>query len=361
VHLERCEKLEAFPPNNRQPIDYARPGAEHPPQTRVQVHRVENGMRFVDPPLAGSRLGHRIIVQLVVQIAASVGVLLLIVAGWRLSFQILFTVVSVGAVINTWLSLRYWRCSALYPTVIDIATDAMIVTQPTRKRIVIPFRDLADIRASRPRLMLGLPRRTSFLVIAAEGRKLRLLRYRDYVEISWLARQLRIATGRTADHPGEPPVQVGADAQEPGHSDKVWSGQLPPWTEAGRLEDEVVNKASIRQTLSREYNNLGCGATACLFLVVILGMFVICFGADGLVICLQFGMDAYFHKGLRRVPHRGFFVLNNGQTVALQYQVLFFAIYIVGMALWATLALCITIGVKNFLIGPRAGEKREHH
>jgi hypothetical protein len=222
--------------------------------------------------------------------------------------------VSAVVAISLWHSSRWWIQSRRHPSIIEIASNLFVLTLPTGRKISMPMSEVNDVHASKPWHMIGMKGRTSSLVIFAWGRRFRLLRYRDYIEVRWLARQIRAAMGRAEDHPSEPLVRVGIDQQEVGDPQIAWSGPLPAVTDA--LQAAVPKSKFLGQTLSREYDNLGCAPGILLLLSVVIGADIILHLLDVLIICLQFGIDAYFRKGLRPIPHRGFFNLNNGQMAA---------------------------------------------
>lgn len=99
-----------------------------------------------------------------------------------------------------------------------------------------------------------------------------------------------------------------------------------------------------RSLMIREYNELGCALFGLVLLVWFLGIVLITKAIDAFVICMQFGLDAYAHHGLRPVPHRGFFQLNNGQTIAARFQILFVFLFFILMPIWMfATVLCAVI------------------
>lgn len=323
-------------------LDYARLGLEHPPRTRVVVQRAPQGLRFIDPPLAGTRLRQRILLRLASQTIVILIVMPVFFMGWRLSrVGVLIGVIAVTWY-NGWFLLRYWRHSGRYPTVIDITPTALAVTLPGRKRIFMPFSELTDIRASRPRRQLGVQGRVSSLLISTGGRTFWLLRYRDYAEVRWLARQLRLSVGRTAEHPSEPVVRIDADTQEIQESESDWAGPLPampqPDDDAG-----TRTRRTFGQIVSHEYDHLGCAAGLCLYLSIVVGAFFIGRLVGDLMIRLQFGANAYFQQGLRFVPHHEP-LLTNGQRLGPLYRVLSAVLSGIGIITWMAVALPIAFG-----------------
>ena len=292
-------------------LSYARAGTDQPPKTRVQVNNVRDRVRFIDPPLATSRLGRRILIRMALQLALLVVFLVPFCVVWHFSGLGAVAFISVVALITIWSYMRYWFLSSRYPTIIEASSKSVIVILPTRRRIEIPLTELGDIHASRPRRMIGVRGRTSSLIISAFGRKFWLLRYRDYIEVRWLARELRVAAGRSADHPAEPAVRIAADAQEMSEAEKSWSGSVPQVKDVRRSRW----KNALRETISREYDKLGGAPFLCLALSVVIGMMIIANVNSILVLCISYGSDAYFKNGLRFVPHRGF-LLTNGRTIA---------------------------------------------
>jgi hypothetical protein len=348
--------LKEVQPTNGQAINYARPGTALPPQTRVQVRHDGDRIEYIDPPLAKGIFRRRLLMQMALLISFAAAVLAPVCLRWHLSFVGSIVFVSALCGIKVFPELRWWRQASRYPTVIEIASKALIVTLPSRKRVSIPFDELDDTRASKPRRMLGVRGRTSSLVIVAWGRRFRLLRYRDYIEVRWLARQIRVATGRPIDHPGEPAVQIVADQQETGEPQDAWSGPLPPASAGKHAQDHKMNR--LRQTFWRDYNQLGCAASIFLLLSVVIGVRAILHLLDELVICLQFGSAAYFRDGLRPTPHRGFFNLSNGQAIAGQYKLLFSALFFIIAPLWMAIALLAAIGWNRLAIAFREWRQR---
>lgn len=332
--------MSAFVQNGATVIDYARAGLEQPPRTRIMVQRGPQGIRFIDPPLAGTPFTRRLLVRLAFQTVIILTVMPVFFMVWHFSRAgILIGVLGVAAY-NGWFLFRYSRHAGRYPTVIDITPSAMAMTLPSGERIFLLIAEIADIHASRPRRQLGVRGRVSSLIISAWGRKFWLLRCRDYVEVRWLARQLRLCVGKAADHPGEP-APLAADTQEHWEPERVWSGPLPPMPQSG--EAARCRTRRWRQILSREYNQLGCLAGIFMFASMLIGSIVTTQFVDALMICLEFGRDAYFKRGLRTIPHHGFFQLNNGQVIAGQYQALFFVTCLVGTVIWMSATLFVAI------------------
>jgi hypothetical protein len=327
---------------NGQAINYARPGTALPPQTRVQVRHDGDRIEYIDPPLAKGIFRRRLLMQMALLISFSAAVLASACLRWHLSFVGSIVFVSALCGIKVLPELRWWRQAIRYPTVIEISARTLALTLPSGKCVSIPFDEVDDIRASKPRRMLGVRGRVSSLVIVAWGRRFRSLWYRDYIEVRWLARHIRIATGRAVDHPGEPAVQIAADEQEVGETHGTWSGPLPPAKPGKRTQDRKMNR--LGRTLSREYDQFGCAPNVFLLFSMLVGIVTIGHLLDELVICLQFGFDAYFRDGVRPVPHKGFFNLSNGQMIAPPYRLLFFALYFVVMPLWMGMALLAAIG-----------------
>jgi len=97
----------------------------------------------------------------------------------------------------------------------------------------------------------------------------------------------------------------------------------------------------LGQALSREYNDLGCGAALLLLALVVVGLSFIPHLLASLMVILQFGIHAY-DAGLRIQPHKEF-LLTNGQTVAPQYQGLYVVLFFVAMLIWIFLAFLVAI------------------
>jgi len=328
-------------------LPYAGADTERPPRSRILVQSGPGELRFVDPPWEKGLLRNRILADLALQILLVVAVLGPTVAIWRVPHRypllIIFTVIAV----KVFYALRGWRQARRYPTTITITATGLDLTPPNLKRLSIPRGELDNVRASRPRRFIGLPGRMSSLEIAAWGRRFRLLQYRDYIEMKWLARQIRAAIGRDVEHPGERAVQPSFDMQDDGEPPV---GSLPfiPAVIEEKVREHRVSR--LRLTLLHEYNKLGCAPVAFLLLVTIVGIVGLTRLLVMLVICLQFGRDAYFNQGLRPLPHRGFFHLNNGSTVAAPYQLLFVCLFFLAEPLCMATALLAIIGLRRLKI-----------
>ena len=225
----------------------------------------------------------------------------------------------------------------------------MVLTLPTRKRVVIPLDELTGITAAPPRHLPGVPERISSVVISTLGRRLRLLPYRDYVEMVWFARQLREAVERAKHGSNGPDEALAADMQKGAEPRIRWSGPLPAPPDASERARHRLRK-TFGRFLDYEYNRLGCGTGLFLLLLAISGLWIFTREIAIGMICLQFGSDAYFHHGLRTAPHRGFFIPNNGQRIAPQYEALAMALYFVWMPIWVTAALLIAIAINRILL-----------
>jgi hypothetical protein len=314
----------------------------------VQVERFPRGVRFVDPPISEGWLRRRFLIRSALQIGLAAAVVLPLLVFWR-AFGVVWLVIGcAAAALNLWLSLGRWWQATRHPTVIDVAAGVMVLTLPTRRRMVIPLGDLSDVCAAPPRHLLGVRPRVSSVLVSAFGRRVRLLPYRDYLEMLWLARELRAAVGHEKDHPGEPAPGATPDRPEAGESAPAWRGPLPAFPDPAERLRHPPHRG-LRRFLDEEYNRLGCGAFLVLLLLVISGIMICEHEITVLAICLQFGADAYFLHGLRTVPHKGL-LLNNGQTIAPQYRaMIYLSIYIVG-PFCAGVALLIAIGVNRLLI-----------
>lgn len=331
-----------------QAIPYERPGAQHLPQARVQVEQFPGGIRFVDPPISERWLRRRFLIRWTLQtgLAAAVVLPLLVFCN---GFGVVWLVIGcMAAALNLWLSMRRWWLATRNPTVIDVAAGMMALTLPTRRRIVIPLGDLSSVCAAPPRRLPGVRPRVSSILVSAFGLRVRLLPYRDYLEILWLARELRAAVGHEKDLPGETASGATPDRPEASQSASAWRGPLPPFPDPGERLRHPPHRG-LRRFLSEEYNRFGCGAGLVLLLLMISGIMLCEHEITVLAICLQFGADAYYKHGLRTVPHKGL-LLNNGQSIAPQYRaMIYFSIYIAG-PLCAGIALLIAIGVNRLLM-----------
>jgi hypothetical protein len=145
------------------------------------------------------------------------------------------------------------------------------------------------------------------------------------------------------EHSAEPKIHTIEDPLEPGELAAALSDPAPLTRNAIKRTD--YTRKTFAQAISREYNNLGCAPMIILLLSVVAGIFIVTHFAELIVICLQFGSDAYFHQGLRPIPHRGFFKLNNGQEIAPPYKLLFIGLYFVLMPVWVTISLFVAITV----------------
>src|SRR4051812_360618 len=103
------------------------------------------------------------------------------------------------------------------------------------------------------------------------------------------------------------------------------------------------------QRLEAGYNRLGCASFLCLLTAVIAGLFVTTFAADAVVICLQFGRDAYFRQGVRPIPHRSFFELSNGQSITFPFRLVFTLLWMISFTLWIAVAVAAVIAANNAL------------
>jgi hypothetical protein len=98
--------------------------------------------------------------------------------------------------------------------------------------------------------------------------------------------------------------------------------------------------------MDRAYNRLGCGASLCLLALIIIGLPVTQKAIGCLVICLQFGRDAYFRHGLRFLPHRGF-ELTNHQFLWPVLIVAFVMFWMISMGLWILGSTLLMIGINT--------------
>ena len=106
------------------------------------------------------------------------------------------------------------------------------------------------------------------------------------------------------------------------------------------------SRSRLGQTLSREYNQLGCGAASLLLALVIVGLFMVSRLLASLMVIMQFGFDAY-RAGLRVQPNKGYFDLTNGQKTAPEYQGLFVILFFVAMPIWSFLAFLVAVLVQR--------------
>jgi hypothetical protein len=99
--------------------------------------------------------------------------------------------------------------------------------------------------------------------------------------------------------------------------------------------------------LGRGYDNLDIPAFACLLVLVLIGCALTLYGADAVVICLQFGKDAYFRDGVRAI-HHDFFSLSNGQKIAPRFRLIFTAIWAISFVAWNAAALFIVVRINEY-------------
>ena len=187
----------------------------------------------------------------------------------------------------------------------------------------------------------------------------------DYVEDAKLSRHQQ-ATEIVLNSMHITPQQVAANpALRRKVMERVANSEVFLRNEERSRSAPVKNKkhSPLAQALSREYNDLGCGASLLLLALVVVGLSLISRLLASLMIILQFGVGAY-DAGLRIQPHKGF-LLTNGQTVAPQYQALDFVLFLVAMPIWAFLALLaaimahhVAIFVHKLRASPPKGAKR---
>jgi hypothetical protein len=323
---------------NTTEIDYARPGSEQAPRTRVVVERLGEGWRFIDPPIAAGPLRRPTAWRVVILGFLKASVLIVFAAVWGLRGGWLMGFGAAVTATQVLLGLRSWRRIVSSPTVIDLSSGTFALTRPSRKRVVVPLSEVTSVHASKPREWFGLRSRTSFLVICAGRRRLRSLEGRNYAEVRWLAGRIRAAAGLPLEHPSEPPARP-ADGEEGSGPENLPLGPLPapPAPYMARRSQTFARK------FWRAYDNMPLAAGPCLLLVVIAGLFIVYHLVDIVIICLQFGADAYFGQGLRYAPGSSV-LLTNGQSIARPYRVLFFVLWFPGMLLWIAAATLITVG-----------------
>jgi hypothetical protein len=311
-------------------IDYARPAVEQPRRSCVIVQPGEAGTTFIDPPLTGDLLRRTALFRLVIPGLgwAAMAICAAVALRQRLFLSLSAAVLALHVFLEGRRLLRRRR----FPTMIEAGRDGLTLYLTPRRRVVIPAADLDGIRASRPIPIGRLLGRNSSLIIRAWGRSITALADRDYPEMLWLAQQLRIATGRAANHPGEP---------------------APPWPPSRHGEfhgnasrpaaEPKAAKKTFGQFLFKEYDDLRCAPGLFLLASAVIGLFVTSRLIERLIICLQFGLNAYFRNGVRPIPHRGFFNLNNGHQIADGYKALFCVLCMCALLGWAFLSLLIAI------------------
>ncbi len=330
-----------------QPLDYARPDAEQPPLTSISIHRDADRVTFIDPPMPFHQALRRIVPRAIPEIAIP---LVLAVASyfiWRHGsrFPVLFFAFLFVATL--WDVVRRWTLASRYPTVIQIASGMLSIQSPGRKPMAIPIEEVLDVNARRPRRLPGVPGRSSSLIIVARESRLRLLPCRDYIEVRWLAQLIRQAIGKPVNISIEPEVGGSADHQNADDLPPLWSGNTPVIANARLPRTSTLKK--FTKWFDREYNELGCLTVTLLITLVVVGLITVARTSDAVVICLQFGTDAYLHHGLRPVPHRGFFKLNNGQEVAGYLQSVFWILCFTLLPLWIIGSALLAIGLNQFI------------
>ena len=107
-------------------------------------------------------------------------------------------------------------------------------------------------------------------------------------------------------------------------------------------------RSRLGKALSREYNQLGCGASLLLFALMGVGAFFILRLLAFLMVIMQFGIHAYEAGWVR--PNRGYFDLTNGQKTAPQYKLLFFVLSFVAVIIWTLIATLIAIAAHHAAI-----------
>jgi hypothetical protein len=335
-------------PHSIPPVSYATPGVECPPHTSVSIRRDSNGIWFVDDPKGTSKNYRRSFALILGRLAFGLAVLVSIVLTFHLPRYVSVVLVSFFSALGIWSDVTWLWAASRHPTVIGIAGDSFAITLPNRNQIAMKIGDVSAIRATRPRSLYVMPGRVSSLAISAHHRHFRLLRHRDYVEVRWLAHQLRAAVGLPVEDPREPGVSAADDIQQLTESTGDWTGVVPA-IPASPVQPPSNWWDKFWRDVDRE--SFGCLTSMLLWPAVVAGWFGIVRLTGCLVICLQFGRDAYLHHGLRFKPHGGTFQLTNGQTIAPRYTLLFFVFYFVLTPLYVMAALRIAIAF-NRLVAP---------
>jgi hypothetical protein len=326
-------------------LDYARRDAELLPRSRIFINKDADTLRFVDPPLSGPP-PRRFLVQVAFEAGLTVTIIvpICVVAHFSLAISIIFTAAIAAAKLCP--LLRWWHDAKRHPTLIEITASTFVLSPAGRSSVVIPFTLVADVRASRPWRIPGLQGRMSSLLIRAGRREIRLLRYRDYIEVRWVARQIRTAIGIAKEHSLEPALKKLVDKQE-GDFEQSSLQNLPATITSQNKTISVGKLERLRRFIDREYNDLDILGSLFLISSLVAGLVTIGKACDAIVICVQFGSDVYFRDGVRHIPHRGFFKLTNGKEISLQNQVLFYCLAGAGIILWEGVALIVAIGTKK--------------
>lgn len=303
----------------------------------------EAGIAFIDPPLTWALLRRTALLRLAIPaVILTAFATAAAFAGWpkyAVGWPVVFLAVLVFFEGGRLLRRRR------FPTIIEAGRDGLTVTFSPRRRVVIPAADLDDIHASRPIRAGQLLGRNSSLIVSARGRRFTALADRDYAEVLWLARQLRIATGRPVDHPIEPAPPFRGEQQSDPESSPPRSSELSDYG-SRPVAGPKATKKTLGQFLPKEYGDLGCAACLFLFASLVTGVFASYWLTACLVICLQFGLNGYFRHGIHPIPNRGF-ELNNGQQLGDVYKALFIAIRGCALLAWMFVSLLVAIGINH--------------
>jgi hypothetical protein len=175
-------------PNLVRHLDYVRPGAERPIETRIIVEETEQGIRFIDPP--GSRAVKAYYIHAGIGCAAAMAAFLWVCVAGSLSRQIVPALVSL---IFAWKAksdfddAQLW---ATWPTIIELYRNTLKFTCPCEtRRIEWPVSEIR-IRSESP-FFFGLRSFSVLEVVNADRRKTKLLICRPRAEVDWLADQIR--------------------------------------------------------------------------------------------------------------------------------------------------------------------------
>lgn len=338
-------------------LQYERRGAETPLRTRIVVERNDDGVRFLDPPLAGSGMGRRVAIRCAVWCVATLVVVGTIGVAWRLKPAYVCGFAIVGIVLHVVAASHRWARSAKHPTVIDAAPGVLVITLPSHQRISVNT-DGSGIRSSAPRRVIGVGARVSSLLIDIPGRRLRLFAWHDYLELRWLARQLRLAVGHPVDHSGEPalhemPVEDDLITGAPDSSSAIAlsvPSRVATSPTAARANTDARG-ASTASFLAREYDEMSVATALTFYAIALAGMPVIAPLMGMLEISLQYGWNAYAH-GLRFVPHKSP-LLTNGSSVGAPYQLLGVILWIVAYPCWVVASFLMVVGCTRVARGVR--------
>lgn len=191
-----------------EPIEYARRGAEVAPKTRVIIQSVDGGVRYIDPPVGWKSNTYAIAVAVAGTAMGIVFVILFIPRAptdgqaVRLMFWGLLVIGFAWMTINSWLKMMR---VAQQPTIVEVSNGCLSLVTPRDGLHRWKAAEVSYVHAGSPRAA-RTGRRVSSLQISVRGRTYRILEHRNYVEVKWLAKELRRTMGMPEQDIGEPPA-----------------------------------------------------------------------------------------------------------------------------------------------------------